>query len=117
LDESLESVSFIHPHFSSPPPSALRPSDCVAVGLVEMNTDGHAKGYVFDGLHSHFPALPLIPIYGFFLLPSFDFLRTTSRMSRMSLLEGTERFVKYNFMGDSKYWSTLETSQMLNPYG
>ena len=30
----------------------------------QMNTDGHAKGYVFDGLHSHFPtAVPLIPIY------------------------------------------------------
>lgn len=32
-----------------------------------MNTDGHAKGYAFDGLHSHFPAVPLIPISTFFL--------------------------------------------------
>jgi hypothetical protein len=41
LDESLESLSTV----------------------AQMNTDGHAKGYAFDGLHSRFPAVPLIPIY------------------------------------------------------
>lgn len=35
----------------------------------------------------------------------------------MCLLEGMERLVKYNFIDDSKYWSTLEASRMLNPYG
>jgi hypothetical protein len=80
-----------------------------------------SKGYVFDGLHSHFPALPLIPIYGFFATDAdaaaTDFsLLPYSMSTPMSLLEGMERLVKYNFMDDSKYRSTLETSQMLNPY-
>lgn len=31
--------------------------------VAQMNTDGHAKGFAFDGLHSRFPAQPLIPIF------------------------------------------------------
>lgn len=62
----------------------------------------------FDGLHSHSPALPLIPIYGAADASAFRIL--------LRLFRGMERHVKYNFMDDSKYWSTLETSQMLNPY-
>lgn len=74
-----------------------------------MNTDGHAKGYAFDGLHSHFPAVPLIPISTFSWL-----LRTRPSVRFARPVKG--RLVKYNFMDDSKYWSPLETSQMLNPY-
>lgn len=39
LDESLESLSFAH---------------IFASAVAQMNTDGQAKGYVFDGLHSPF---------------------------------------------------------------
>lgn len=70
-----------------------------------MNTDGHAKGYEFDGLHSHFGAAgPLIPIFSR-LVPCWPWPR-----------DG--RSEKYNFMVDSKYWSTLhcEDANMLNPY-
>lgn len=68
--------------------------------VAQMNTDGHAKGYVFfDGLHSHFQAVPLIPILYF-----------------VTSVEGTQRS-SYNFMDDCKYWSTLEAVvRMPNPY-
>lgn len=73
-----------------------------AVAVAQMNTDGHAKGFAFDGLHSRSrsPAGPLIPIY---------VVRPQT---------GTERSVKYNFMDDCKYRSTLDASKpMLNPHG
>lgn len=38
--------------------------------VAQMNTDGHAKGFAFDGLHSRFPAQPLIPIFVVLLAPS-----------------------------------------------
>lgn len=80
------------------------PTVCCCCAVAQMNTDGHAKGSAFDGLHSRSPAVPLIPIYVCFF----------AAFSRPS---GSGRSVKYNFMDDSKYRSPLDASQMLNPYG
>lgn len=58
------------------------------------------------------PAVPLIPI--------FVVLVSCSCVCCARFEVGlVERSVKYNFMADSKYWSTLGTtwSRMLNPYG
>lgn len=64
LDESLESLSFIRI-------CCCCYVLCVVCCVAQMNTDGHAKGSAFDGLHSHFPALPLIPIYVCFVVLVF----------------------------------------------
>jgi hypothetical protein len=47
----------------------------------QMNTDGHAKGSVFDGSHSRCRAVPLIPIYA-------------ARIAVVGVVEGTERVLR-----------------------